>query len=143
MNKVIHQIILILMAYVFLTTFIYTLLSSTAYPHDIYSGLTQNPYPMVSCCSGNDCEGVEWSGVTIHIDGSATLYSKRNGNSVLVAAGRIKWDALPMDLEGRVYPAHWCGVKRSKIEAGETAPTDDQPDPNYWTYCAFIAPGGA
>ena len=126
--------------------------SCRVHAHDQYVGLQPDGSTGTTspCCGNRDCEGIAWDDVRIHPDGSASLYSKRWGRSVLVAAVHITPVGLPPNDKGEVFPAHWCGDKRSPQytphEGGVTDPSprpEDQPDPTLWTYCAFIAPGGA
>lgn len=106
--------------------------------HDVYTGL----YDRVGqiCCGGDphfgDCEPLREDQVAVHPDGSVTMQSRRYGTSITVGAPKVTW--LPV--RGSDAPAHWCGVPRTRIELG---PVDDEnPDPGYWTYCAFVTPGG-
>lgn len=108
-----------------------------AHAHDVYNQLRSATGQL--CCGGDpvtgDCEGI----VSPHenVDGSATFFSKRYGASVLVAKDKITWLPVP---GGEDYEAHWCGVPRAKVPLAPV--NDDNPDPGFWTYCAFWAPGG-
>jgi hypothetical protein len=113
--------------------------------HDIYREL-QTPQG-TPCCGGDpvtgDCEPLEESQFTLHPDGSATVRSARYGAAIQVAAARITWLPLPPGRDGRTYPGHWCGAPRQQASRVYPAPVVPwNPDPVYWTYCAFIAPGG-
>lgn len=108
--------------------------------HDIYNNLRQDGTTTGRlCCGGDpvtgDCEAVRYQ---MNPDGTATFLSERYGKvSVLIGADKITWMSVP---GGEHSEAHWCGVPRTKVQL---APIDaENPDPNFWTYCAFIAPGG-
>lgn len=125
-----------LIALAVLTCFMTTI---GANAHDIYTHLREGGVPTGQlCCGGDpntgDCEAVRYQ---MNPDGSATFFSRRYGVSVLIGADKITWMAVP---GGEHSEAHWCGKSRQIVSG---APIDDRnPDPAYWTYCAFIAPGG-
>jgi len=121
------------------------LTSGAALAHDIYSTLPQrdkNGEPTGTlCCGGTDCEAVSYE---INPDGSAYFMPTKNVQGrVLVPRDKITWMAVP---GGEYSEAHWCGRKRHVGSAwgssDDPAPGGDQPDETFWTYCAFIAPGG-
>lgn len=92
------------------------------------------------CCNGDlngttgDCAPATY---TMLRNGDALMVSKRYpGKQIHVAAHRILWMALP---GGEMFEAHYCGVPRT---SGGPAPTADDPDPEFITYCVAIAPGG-
>jgi hypothetical protein len=104
--------------------------------HDIYGGV-RSPTGQL-CCGGDpktgDCEAVNYR---MSADGSAWFVSNRYKAVVHVGASTIVWEPIP----GSPEEAHWCGVPRSRVHPN--APLDESnPDKEYWTYCAFIAPGG-
>jgi hypothetical protein len=116
-----------------------------AYGHEYYNKLRES-YDQTTgrlCCGGDpqtgDCEAVAYQ---ILPNGDAIFFTSRYGQrKVLIAKERIFWMAVP---GGEANEAHWCGKPRSAFpSAGAALPVDaEQPDPEVWTYCAFIAPGG-
>ena len=112
------------------------LMVNQASAHDVYREL-RSPTGQL-CCGGDpvtgDCEAVNYQ---VNPDGSATFQSRRYGASVLIGASKITWLPVP---GGEAFEAHWCGVPRTKVQLAPF--TDENPDPTFWTYCAFIAPGG-
>lgn len=117
-----------------------------AHAHDIYTGLrTGQGTP---CCGGDpvtgDCEALDEGQFTVRADGSLLVRSHRYAATVQVAAEKVTWLPLPPGLDGKVHPAHWCGVPRAALQARYPVPVVPyNPDPAFWTYCAFVAPGGA
>jgi hypothetical protein len=113
---------------------------SRVHAHDIYSTLRDGPTGTGQlCCGGDektgDCEAVRYE---INVDGSAIFTSRRYGGaSVLIAHDKITWLPVP---GGEANEAHWCGVPRTKVFLAPV--NNENPDPTFWTYCAFIAPGG-
>jgi hypothetical protein len=107
-----------------------------ALAHDVYSDLHSNSGQL--CCGGDpttgDCEPLAFEQFQVNIDGSVTIRSTRYGATVLIDPSKVTW--LPV--AGSDAPAHWCGKKRGTYAYDGT----DQPDPTYWTFCTFIAPGG-
>jgi hypothetical protein len=108
--------------------------------HDIYTTLKQ-PDGVALCCGGTDCEAVAYK---ILPTGDAIVSPRKNvQGEVLVPKDKITWMQVP---GGEYSEAHWCGRKRYSGTAwgsvNDGATTPDQPDPTFWTYCAFIAPGG-
>lgn len=112
-------------------------LASAAMAHDIYKGVTGTHGNL--CCGGDpktgDCEALTFD--QIHEkNGVFVIDSKRYGKPVLLPHDRIIWGGVPGEVPGTA--GHWCGVPRV-----QPAVTDDkQPDPDFITLCAFIAPGG-
>lgn len=93
------------------------------------------------CCSGNlqgtagDCSPATY---TMNRDGSAFFTPRQHpGKTILVARDRILWMALN-DKEAVKFEAHWCGIPRKEGQL----PTESDPDPEFVTFCAAIAPGG-
>lgn len=116
------------------------LLSQSAYAHDIYNRLYEKGEPNGHlCCGGDprtgDCEGI--ADYEVLPNGDAIFQSRRYGKSVHIGKDKIGWMAIA---GGEAYEAHWCGVPRTKVYLAPIQP--DNPDQEYWTYCAFIAPGG-
>lgn len=118
-----------------------------AHAHDIYTRLYSGGAPGVGqwCCSGDpdpakgDCEAVG-SDYQMQPDGSAIFTSRRWGvRKVHVAADKITWLPVP---GGEGSEAHWCGKPRSMMLNPPPVGEQDQIDPETWTYCAFIVPGG-
>lgn len=100
--------------------------------HEFYTDLTdRNGH---KCCGGDDCEAVV--DYRVGPDGAVLMRSERHHAWVLVPAGRVEWKQVP---GGEDRPAHWCGRKRQGYDGPVTA---EQPDPDWWTYCAFVVPPG-
>jgi hypothetical protein len=128
------------------------LFAPAAQAHDIYKGLHEGLVPEGQlCCGGDpvtgDCEAVG-TAYEVLPDGSAIFTSERYKRQVHVSKEKITWAFVPT---GEFSEAHWCGKPRQSTTSGYapgsgygmTAPPDAvQPDPETWTYCAFIAPGG-
>lgn len=128
--------------------------TSPAYPHDVYKGLqkdgSRDPNGSYSpCCGGDpvtgDCEALDEHQYQVLNNGDVVFSSKRYSAKVTVPRDKVVW--LPVDDK----PAHWCGKPRANMSTGYSpgssgvstmSPTAEQPDPVYWTYCAFVAPGG-
>jgi hypothetical protein len=114
-----------------------------AQSHDIYSGLRDTSVRGTGqlCCGGDpvngDCEAIGENYVLLE-NGNYRFRSARYEVEVEVAYDKIVWASVP---GGEVFSAHWCGVPRSKVYLAPV--TKENPDPNYWTYCAFIDGGGA
>jgi hypothetical protein len=112
-------------------------LAAGALAHDIYSDLLDAAGR--PCCGGDpvmgDCEAVRYR---LRPDGDAEMFSARYGAWVHVARGRIAWTALP----GSGAEAHWCGRPRTRAIREPTV-TPRDPDPDFVTFCAFIAPRGS
>jgi hypothetical protein len=111
--------------------------ATPAAAHDVYTHL-MSPSGRL-CCGGDpvtgDCESVSYR---MRPTGDVEVQSRRYNASVLVARQKITWSAVP----GSPDEAHWCGKPRSAFLHDMPAETDD-PDPNFHTFCAFIAPGGS
>jgi hypothetical protein len=111
-------------------------LSEPLAAHDIYMTLHEKmDISKMLCCGGDektgDCEAVTYQ---ILPNGDAIFTSRRYGKPVLVAKDKIGWFGVP---GGEYSEAHWCG------RPGQFTHTDPtQIDPEFTTYCAFIAPGG-
>lgn len=108
--------------------------------HDIYTTLRQGLVPEGQlCCGGDpetgDCEAI--SEYRVFEDGAAVFVSRRYGKTVLIGKDKITWQAVP---GGTYSEAHWCGKPRTIVSGAPITP--ENPDPELWTYCAFIAPGG-
>lgn len=112
--------------------------------HDIYGQLFSGGSPGVGqwCCSGDqatgDCEALG-AKYALNPNGSVDIVSRRYGAAVHVAASKVTWLAVP---GGENSEAHWCGKMRKDLTTNYAAISREQPDPNAWTYCMFIAPGG-
>lgn len=138
----------------FLVTSGFLYLTQPAYPHDVYRGLqkdgSRDPNNSYSpCCGGDpvtgDCESYEKGGYQVLANGDVVFTTKRYGGKVTVPRDKVVW--LPVDDK----EAHWCGKPRANMATGYSTGgvtmgnqqiTAEQPDPVYWTYCAFVAPGG-
>jgi len=121
--------LLVIMACLFLAT--------GALAHDVYKGIYGVKGNL--CCGGDpqtgDCEALAFD--QIHENGGVIVVdSKRYGHPVLVPQDRIVWGGIPGEVPGTA--GHWCGIPRAQ----PATTTPEQPDPNYLTFCAFIAPGG-
>lgn len=106
------------------------------------------------CCGGDpetgDCEALTWEQVETLPDG-VRFTSKRYGGVVFVPSHRVEW-TIPLNaMNGNPafpndpFAAHWCGKPRAAMAGGygSGAPTsDDQVDPVFWTFCAFVKAGG-
>lgn len=108
--------------------------------HDIYNGLHEGLDPAAKlCCGGDpvtgDCEAVEYK---VFANGDALIFSKRYQRSVMIARDKITWLAIP---GGEAFEAHWCGKPIEKM-GYPPSPDPEQIDPQTYTYCAFIRPGG-
>ena len=118
--------------------------------HDIYRDLYPNGAYRgeggegVPCCGDDpihgDCEPVG-DKYRILANGDAVMQVKRYGNAeVTIPAHRILWMTIR---GGQFSEAHWCGKPRAKFASGAyEKPSEEQPDPAFWTYCATIIPGG-
>lgn len=130
------------------------LLSSPAKAHDHYGNVYEyngKPATHRLCCGGDektgDCEALLPDQI-YQMQGGVVILSKRYQARVFVPNSRIAWDyprdyntgepAFPHDS----YAGHWCGKPRKGVSSLEVPPTPDQPDPDMWTYCAFVLPGG-
>jgi hypothetical protein len=106
--------------------------------HDVYTQLRSTTGQL--CCGGDpktgDCEAIG-TNYRIEPDGTAVFSSARYGATVRIGKDKITWLPVP---GGEYSEAHWCGVPRTKVFLAPV--TDENPDKAYWTYCAFIAPGG-
>jgi hypothetical protein len=117
---------------------------ATVRAHDIYTNLYSGGAPGIGqwCCSGDaatgDCEAVG-SGYRIEPNGDAVITSRRYRREVRVGREKITW--LPV-AGGEASEAHWCGKPRAAMSLEGRKPDSEQPDPDTWTYCAFITPGG-
>jgi hypothetical protein len=106
--------------------------------HDVYTQLRSTTGQL--CCGGDpvtgDCEAIG-TRYKIEPDGDAIFMSSRYHAQVRIAKDKITWLPVP---GGEDSEAHWCGVPRTKVYL---APVNaENPDLAFWTYCAFIAPGG-
>ena len=105
--------------------------------HDIYNNV-RDPKGTL-CCGGDpvtgDCEGLVDEFIKVQPDGSAVVFSKRYGAWIKIARDMITWMTIPGD--NGVHQGHYCGKPRQP-----SVPTEDQPDPAYYTYCTFLSPGG-
>jgi hypothetical protein len=119
--------------------------------HDIYKELYENGRYRneggvgLQCCGGDpydgDCEPVG-SNYAILPNGDAVFASRRYSANVLVARDKIMWMSIR---GGEFSEAHWCGRLRVELvspERGIDPPTELNPDPRFYTYCATIAPHG-
>ena len=103
--------------------------------HDIYRDLREG-YSATGplCCGGDpvtgDCEGVGHDAYRITPEGDLVLQSRRYKAAVRVPADKVVWLQIPDPLN---HPVHWCGKP-----LGDPA----QPDVEWQTFCAFVAPGG-
>jgi hypothetical protein len=125
------------------------LLTGVTFAHDVYRDFYDSGEVGVGrwCCSGNldgtagDCSPASY---TMNRDGSAFFTPKQHpGKHILVPRQRILWMAVPhrdprVAQEAAKFEAHWCGRKRYSSEPV----TENDPDPEYTTICAAIAPGG-
>lgn len=126
-------------------------LSSPAWAHDVYDGLhsgfDQNGEQTFQrhvgnlCCNGDpvtgDCEPLD--DFVALPNGNYMISSKRWQRRVEVNAGKVSWSGVA----GSEAMVHWCGKPRDKqAYPGAGSVTPDQPDPDTWTYCFFIVPGG-
>jgi hypothetical protein len=106
--------------------------------HDVYTQLRSTSGQL--CCGGDpvtgDCEAIGLN-YRIEPDGTAVFSSARYGATVRIGRDKITWLPVP---GGEESEAHWCGVPRYKVFLAPV--NDENPDNAYWTYCAFIAPGG-
>lgn len=123
------------------SVFLMMILAAKAHAHDIYTDLHYGGAATGRlCCGGNDCEPVAYR---ILPTGDAIFSPRKNvQGEVLVPKDKITWMAVP---GGESSEAHWCGRKRLSGSAwgsvNDGKPDNEQPDPTFWTYCAFIAPG--
>jgi hypothetical protein len=109
--------------------------------HDIYRGVT-GPGGQL-CCGGDpvtgDCERLEHEQIRWRRDGTVEMRSRRYGRTILIGAETVLPTGIPGD---RDAAGHYCGVPRERVGRAGEAPTPAQPDRDYWTFCAFVAPGG-
>jgi len=117
------------------------LLVGGAWAHDIYNGVRD--HRGILCCGGDpvtgDCEKLEAEQIVMSRDGSARMFSKRYGAWITVGRDLILPTAIPGDGGAA---GHFCGMPRQKVGRMTEPLSDDQPDPKFVTYCAFVAPGG-
>jgi hypothetical protein len=113
-----------------------TVLACTpAAAHDIYRDLREG-YSQTGplCCGGDpitgDCEGIGHDEYRITVEGDLIFNSRRYQATIRVPADKVVWLQIPDPLS---RPVHWCGK-----------PLGDKSDPQveWQTYCAFVAPGG-
>lgn len=108
------------------------------FAHDVYTQLRSTSGQL--CCGGDpvtgDCEAIG-SRYRIEPDGDAIFESGRYHAQVRISRDKITWLPVP---GGEESEAHWCGVPRSKVYLAPV--NQENPDSSFWTYCAFIAPGG-
>ncbi len=119
--------------------------------HDIYKDLnTDGSYREYGklgspCCGGDpvwgDCEPVG-SDYRLLPTGDVIFVIHRYGKAeVLIAKERILWITIK---GGEFSQAHWCGTPRTKVAGNrDVEPVEPlDPDPDFVTKCATIAPGG-
>lgn len=131
------------------------LIASAALAHDDWFRVYEhnNPQSGRLCCGGSedmndpnaDCEHLTSDQVHETKDGVIFL-SRRYNAQVFVPHSKIEWD-YPRDGYSKqvtpmspAYSAGWCGKPRSRGGWGD--PTPENPDPNFYTLCAFMLPGG-
>lgn len=127
-------------------------LASAALAHDIYSNVYEYNAPKDQgrklCCGGGekgDCEGLGYEDMAETPDG-IVIISKRYKARVFIPRHRIQWDVPRDGYSGEAadpkstHPIHWCGKPRSAAPGWGV--DRDNPDPDFITFCAFIAPGG-
>ena len=119
----------------------FSLFASTAIPvgaHDVYTRLRSTSGQL--CCGGDpltgDCEAIG-TRYTLEPSGDAVFMSSRYQARVRIGRDKITWLPVP---GGEDSEAHWCGVPRTQVSLAPV--THENPDPAFWTYCAFITPGG-
>jgi hypothetical protein len=100
--------------------------------HDIYTSL-RSPAGQL-CCGEKDCERIY--GNYRQSNGMYYFYSGWYKVEIAVPEHRVIFAAVP---GGEDSEAHWCGIPR---EHTQTKLYEDNPDPKFITYCAFIMPGG-
>ncbi|WP_460447847.1 hypothetical protein [Alsobacter sp. SYSU BS001988] len=107
--------------------------------HDVYGDLRSREGNL--CCTGDPVRGdCEWAEYRLLPDGDVEMLSHRHRTWIHVAHQMVVWLPIP----GSDRPAHWCGVRRMPVLPGQMSPlTPENPDPRFFTYCAFIDPGGA
>lgn len=120
--------------------------------HDIYRDLYANGgYAHqggegTPCCGGDplegDCEPVGHNYEVLQT-GDVLMITNRFGRSrVLIAREKILWMTVR---GGEFSDAHWCGRPRNSYAPGDPeydTPTFNNPDPEFYTVCAMISPGG-
>lgn len=116
-------------------------IAAQAKAHDIYNGVRD--HRNVLCCGGDpvtgDCEALEAEQIVMRVGQNPRMYSKRYKAWITVSQDIVLPTAIPGDKDAA---GHYCGVRRTG--ALLTAPvTQEQPDPLFHTYCAFVAPGGS
>jgi hypothetical protein len=126
--------------------FAFACILTRADAHDIYSNVREfnDPNKMICCGGGEhvgDCEAVEYRVIPDEQGGGALFLTKRYGGKwVHIAKDKIAWDKVK---GGEAFEAHWCGKPYAHM--GEFRPDKGdplQPDPDFFTYCAFLQPGG-
>lgn len=117
---------------------LFRLMGTPAAAHDVFNNL-RSPTGQL-CCGGDpvtgDCEALGPDDYRVGPSG-VVIHSKRYGTTVEIGPDKIVWQGVP----GSDAPVHWCGVPRTKTLV--PTPTPDNPDPTYYTFCAFISPGGS
>lgn len=126
------------------------LLPLPAHAHDIYGNLYSDGKQGSGrpnthwCCNGDaehgDCEAIG-SNYRILDNGDVIMHSARFNRDVLVARDKVLYLPVP---GGEASEAHWCGKPRAAMSEGYTpgSVNADQPDPDVYTYCAFLQLGG-
>jgi hypothetical protein len=136
----IGMLLTVAMLAVLFAAMVVVLFSEKAAAHDIYNGVRD--HRNVLCCGGDpvtgDCEALEAEQIVYRAGQNPRMYSKRYKAWITVSQGIVLPTSIPGD---KGAAGHYCGVRRSG--ALLTMPvTEDQPDPLFHTYCAFLAPGG-
>lgn len=111
-----------------------------AFPHDIYMSVKKRGIP---CCGGQadtgDCEPLRDEQIQVNADGTVRMYSRRYSAWILVSKELVDWDTIPGDKPEDA--GHYCGKPKTGLSGYGT--TDEiQADPGFFTYCAFVKPGG-
>ena len=118
------------------------LLSGPARAHDIYTG-ERRPGLGTSCCGGDpvtgECEALSEDQIAIEPDGGMTIVSRRYAAMVRVSRDQIQFK--PIAGAPREAMGHWCGTARASAGHVGEQPDQLQPDPRWWTFCAFLTPG--
>jgi hypothetical protein len=131
--------------------------ASLAHAHDDWMGVYERNDAATGrlCCGGSDdmndpssdCEHLTDSQLQYTADG-VWILSRRYHAKVFVPNVKIHWDyprnattkeVTPMS---PAYPAGWCGKPRGTTWNSPSHFGPDNPDPNFYTFCAFVLPGG-
>lgn len=118
--------------------------SAAAWPHDIYTDEPKLSPQGGTCCGGDpvggDCEPLLAEDVALDPSGGMSIVSRRWHAVIRVGPATIQHRALAGSDPRAV--GHWCGKTRTDAGWSKDPPEPlMQPDPRFWTFCAWLTPG--